>query len=170
MTARTAVVGLILFTAALLQTSLFPHLALLGFRPDLLLLLTALFALRGGPIAGLRVAVAAGLLTDLLLSESAVGVASLVFIGVGYTVGVTKPYLATESITAPVLLALTGGILGTVGYGVLVGILGETRLGFGVVVQTAIVVGLYNTLLAPAADALVKWVGRAFPLESAAVR
>lgn len=170
MNARTAVVGLVLFTAALLQTSLFPHLSIGGFRPDLLLLLTGLFALRGGALAGLRVGIAAGILADLLLSQSAVGLTALVFVGVGYTIGVAKPYLAVESITAPILLSLMAGIVGTVGYGMLVGILGETRLGTGVVLQTAAVVGLYNTLLAPAADALVRWVGRSFPLEPATIR
>jgi rod shape-determining protein MreD len=169
-TARTLVVGLVLFTAALLQTSLFPHLALLGFRPDLLLLLTALFALRGGSISGLRIAIAAGLLADLLLSQSAVGLSAIVFVGIGYTIGAAKPYLATESITAPILMALTAGALGTAGYGLLVGILGDTRLRAGVVLQTALIVGLYNMLLAPAADSLVRWVAKSFPMEPATTR
>ncbi len=169
MSARILVVALVLFTAALLQTALFPYLTLLGFRPDLLLLVTTLFALRGGALVGLRVGLAAGLLADLLLNQSAVGLTPLIHIGVGYTIGVARPYLATESVTAPLLLTLVAGSLGTAGYGVLVGVLGDTRIAGVIVLQTALVVGLYNTLLAPAVDTLVRWIGRSFPAETASV-
>lgn len=169
MSVRILVIGLLLFTAGLLQTALFPHVSILGFRPDLLLLITTLVALRAGSLSGLRVGLAAGLLSDLLLQQSAVGLTALVFVGVGYTVGVAKPYLAIESITAPLLLAMVAGVVGTLGYGVLLGILGEPELRGLVVVETALFVGMYNTLLAPAIDALVKWINRMFPVESPSV-
>ncbi len=169
MSARILVVALVLFTGALLQTTLFPHLSLLGFRPDLLLLTVTLFALRAGALSGLRVAIAAGIVADLLLNQSAVGLTALVFVGVGYTVGVAKPYLATESLTAPLLLSFMAGVVGTGGYGLLVGILGDTDIRGVIVLETALFVGMYNTLLAPAVDAMVRWTNRSFPVESAAV-
>ncbi len=169
MSARILVVALALFTGALLQTALFPHASILGFRPDILLLITTLFALRAGALSGLRVGLAAGILADLLLNQSAVGLSALIFIGVGYTVGVAKPYLAAESITAPLLLSLVAGVVGTAGYGLLIGILGETQVRGIVVLETALFVGMYNTLLAPAVDAFVRWLNRTFPVESAAV-
>ncbi len=169
MSARILVVALALFTGALLQTALFPHASILGFRPDLLLLATTLFALRAGALAGLRVGITAGILADLLLNQSAVGLSALIFVGVGYTVGVAKPYLAAESITAPLLLSFMAGVVGTAGYGLLIGIPGETRLSGIIVLETALFVGMYNTLLAPAADALIRWINRTFPAESASV-
>lgn len=169
MIARVAFVTLVLVTAALLQTALFPYLTLAGFRPDLLLLVTTAFALRDGPLTGLRVGFAAGLLADLLLNQSAIGLTALVFVGVGYAVGTARPYLAHGSVTAPVLLALLSGLLGTAGYGLFSRLLGDDRYTMALVVQASLFVGLYNTLLAPIAIGVVERLGRRSPLEGAPV-
>lgn len=161
---RALLVALLLVTAAVLQTALFPAITLLGFRPDLLLLLVVALALRDGPLAGLRVGFAAGLLTDLLVVQAPVGLGVLVMTGVGYTIGLARPYLAPESITAPILLAFVAGALGTGSYGVLATLLGEERLPLGYLVQASVAVGLYNTLLAPLVLALVRRLTVEFPL------
>lgn len=166
MTARVAVVALMLFTAALLQTALFPYVTIVGYRPDMLLLLTTLFALRDGALTGVRVGFAAGILADVLLQQSALGLSALVFVGVGYSVGTVRPYLAPESITAPLLLASTAGVLGTLGYGLLVALLGEQAVTTRGLVEASIVVGLYNTVLAPGVDAAVRGLRRQFPVET----
>jgi rod shape-determining protein MreD len=162
---RVAVIALVLVTAALLQTTLFPFLMLAGFRPDLLLLVTAVFALREGALTGLRVGFAAGLVSDLLLNQSAVGLSALVYLGVGYTIGLARPYLAPESVTAPVILAFLSGLVGTAGFGVLSRLLGDERYTSALVLQASLFVALYNTLLAPVADGVVARLARRFPLE-----
>lgn len=164
---RTAVVALVLLTAALLQTTLFPYLMLAGFRPDLLLLVTAVFALHEGALAGLRVGFAAGILTDLLLNQSPVGLSALVYLGVGYTIGLARPYLAPESVTAPVIMAFLSGLLGTAGYGLLSRLLGDERYTSTLVLQASLFVALYNTLLAPIVSGIISRLGRRFPLEGA---
>lgn len=164
---RAAIVALVLVTAALLQTSLFPYLMLAGFRPDLLLLVTAVFALREGALTGLRVGFAAGILTDLLLHQSPVGLSALVYLGVGYTIGLARPYLAPESVTAPVIMAFLSGLLGTAGYGLLSRLLGDERYTMALVLQASLFVALYNTLLAPIVSGVVSRLGRRFPLEGA---
>lgn len=169
MIARIALVALVLVTAVILQTAVFPYITIAGFRPDLLLLVVTGFALRDGSLSGVRVGFAAGLVADLLLNQSAVGLSVLVFIGVGYTVGLARPYLAPESVTAPLLMAFLSGLLGTAGYGVLSRLLGDERYTLLLVAQASSFVALYNTLLAPVVIGAVTRLGRRVPIEGAAM-
>jgi rod shape-determining protein MreD len=166
---RVLVLGLLLVTAALLQTSLFPFIALGSVRPDLLLLVVVGVALSDGVMPGLRVGFTAGLMTDLLVDQAPVGLAALVFTGVGYTIGLARPYLAPGSLTAPVLLAFVSGLLGTAGYGVLSLLLGDERVTGGMLLQAAASVAIYNTLLAPIVFGIVRRLSDRFPLEAAGV-
>ncbi|MEX2504739.1 MAG: rod shape-determining protein MreD [Egicoccus sp.] len=161
---RVLAVGLLLVTAALLQTALFPFLTLAGFRPDLLLLVTVAVGLHDGPLPGLRVGFAAGLLTDLLVTQSPVGIAVLITTVTGFVVGLARPYLAPESVTAPVIIAFVTGLLGTAGYGVLALLLGEERIAPVMLLQASVAVGLYNTVLAPLALIAVRRLSDRFPL------
>lgn len=165
---RAAVIGLLLLTAALLQTAVFPHLTIAGFRPDLLLLLTAAFSFRDGPLTGVLVGFSAGMLTDLLLVEPALGTTAVVLVAVGYSVALLRPYLATSSITAPLAVAFGTGLLATAGYGLLSRLLGDPRYELELVVASSLIVGLYNALLAPPVFALVDTLSERFPPERTA--
>lgn len=169
MIARTLVVALLLLAAVVLETALFGALTLFGFRPDLLLLVTAAIATRDGPLAGVRVGASAGLLADLLVSSSPVGLGVLVYGVVGALVGWSRPYFAPTSVTAPLVLVAAASVLGTAGYGVLASLLADQRIGAPLVLQGAIAVGLYNTLLAPLATAVVRRVSEGFPLRGSGV-
>ena len=164
---RAALMTLVIITAVLLQTSLFPHLALAGFRPDLIALLTVGFALEDGPGSGMRVGFAGGILADLLVNHSAVGLSALVYVALGYGVGVARPYLAPESVTAPLIAALLSGIVGDGGFGLLSRLLGDETYGLTFIAESALLVALYNTLLAPVVFAVVRRLSRTFPLETA---
>ncbi len=165
---RATVIGLTLATAALLQMALFPHLTLAGFRPDLLLLVTAAFALYDGPLTGTVVGFTAGLLHDLLLVQPPVGLSSAVLLGVGYVVGVVRPYLASGSVTAPAVVALGSGVLATAAYGLLARLLGDVRFDTELLVQASLLVALYNTLLSPAVMYAIRGLTGRFPPERAA--
>jgi rod shape-determining protein MreD len=164
---RVAVITLLLVTAVLAETAVFPFVALVGFRPNLLLLVVVGVALADGAMSGLRVGFAAGLIADLLVAQAPVGLAALVFTGVGYTIGLARPYLAPDSLTAPILLAFVSGLLGTAGYGVLSLLLGDERVSGALLVQASLSVALYNTLLAPIAFGVVNRLSDRFPLETA---
>lgn len=146
---RLALVGAAILAAALLQTTVFPHLTVAGFRPDLFALVTVAFALRDGPATGVRVGFASGLVADLLLHESAVGISALVLLAVGYAVGSARPYLAFDSVPAPLVLAFGATVAATAGHGLLSRLLGEERYTLDLVVSASVFVGLYTTLLAP---------------------
>ncbi|MDQ3932906.1 MAG: rod shape-determining protein MreD [Actinomycetota bacterium] len=160
---RATVIALLLFTAAVLQTALFPHITLAGFRPDLLLLLTAIFALREGPLTGTAVGFGAGMLGDLLLAHPPLGLSGIVLLAVGYAVGVLRPYFAVGSVTPPLIVAFVSGLAATVGYGVLSRLLGDPRFALAFVLQAALVVALYNTLLASPAFMIVSSLSTRFP-------
>lgn len=162
---RVGVLTLVLVTAAILQTSLLPFLSVSGFRPDLLLLLTIAIALRDGLLAGLRVGFAAGVLADLLLNESPVGLTALIFVGVAYAVGVARPFLAPDSWTAPVILSVMGTLVGVAGYGLLAAVLAEDPIAVGLIVQASVVSAVYALLLAPVVDGLVRRLSAQFPVE-----
>jgi rod shape-determining protein MreD len=161
---RVLVVSLLLITAALLQTALFPFLSLAGFRPDLLLLVVVAVALHDGSMAGTRVGFAAGLLSDLLVAQAQVGLAALVYSGIGFVIGFARPYLAPESFTAPLIAAFLSGLLGTAGYGVLTLLLGDERVTLPLLMQASLLVALYNTLLAPIVLGIVSRLSDRFPL------
>lgn len=162
---RVGVVALVLVTAAILQTTLLPVLSLSGFRPDLLLLVTIAFALRDGLLSGMRVGFAAGVLTDLLLNESPVGLTALVFLGVAYAVGVARPFLAPDSLTAPVILSVMGTLVGVFGYGLFSAVLAEDPIAIGLIVQASLVSALYALLLAPIVSGLVRRLSELFPAD-----
>jgi rod shape-determining protein MreD len=60
-------------------------------------------------------------------------------------------------------------VVGTAAYGVLASLLADQRIGAPLVLQGAIAVGLYNTLLAPVVIAIVRRMSDAFPLRGAGV-
>lgn len=166
---RVLVIALLLVTAVLAQTALFPFLALGGLRPDLLLLIVVGIALSDGVMPGLRVGFTAGLMADLLVDQAPVGLAALVYTGIGYIIGTARPYLAPDSLTAPVLLAFLSSLLGTAGYGLLSLLLGDERVSGDMLVEAAVSVGIYNTLLAPIVFGVVRRLSDRFPLEAAGV-
>jgi rod shape-determining protein MreD len=166
--ARTLVIGLLLVTAAVLETALFPAVALLAVRTDLLLLVVIAVALRDGPLAGLRVGAAAGLLADLLVSQSSAGLGLLVMTVIGYAIGVARPYLAPDSWTAPILLTFVASLVGTAAFGTLAMLLAEERAAPALVVEASLLVALTNTLLAPLVVGVVGRLSERFPLRGAA--
>lgn len=167
MIARVAAVTLLLVTAVVLQTTVFAELQLLGHLPNLLLLLTVAIAMHEGPLSGVRVGFAAGMLLDLQLSQTAVGTSTLVLLAVGYAVGLLKPYLALDSFTAPVFVTFGASAAFTVGFGILAGLLGDAGHTGTVILRSALAVGVYNMLLAPIALGLVSRLTRRYPLEVA---
>lgn len=165
---RALVIALSLATVALFEMAVFPRLTLAGFRPDLLLLATAAFALYDGPLTGTIVGFVAGLLNDLLLVQPPVGLSAAVLVGVGYVVGVVRPYLASGSATAPAVVAFGSGLLGTTAYGVLARLLGDERFDAELLIQASLLVAVYNTLLSPLLMYAVRHLSQRFPPERAA--
>jgi rod shape-determining protein MreD len=146
---RAAVLLLVLVTAVLLQTALFPHLSIAGFRPDLVLLVTVALALRDGPQTGTAVGFAGGVLSDLLLIETTAGVYTIILVVTGYLAGSLRQHIPPRAVLAPLGVVLASGIAATAAHGVLARLLGDPRFTLELVTGSSLLVGLYNTLLAP---------------------
>ena len=166
---RGLLVAVLCLVLLVLQTAMLPRFELAGFRPDLLLLVTVLFALRDGSLVGVRVGFGAGLLQDLLLTQTAMGTSALVLMLVGYGVGEVRDHLAAESLVAPPAVALGATVLGTVGFGVLSGLLGSQTITVGLLVQAAVLTGVYNALVAPLLVLLVDRLDGVAPIPEASL-
>ncbi len=149
MISRLLLLTTLLISAAVIQTALLPAIGITGVRPDLLLLVVIAVALHDGALGGLRVGFAAGLLTDLLVLEAPAGLAALVWTTVGFAVGSARPYLASDSLSAPILIAFASALLATFGYGLLTVLLGEERGSPTLLFQGSVGIAVTTTLVAP---------------------
>lgn len=164
---RFLAMAVLLVVAAAVQTAVLPLVSIGGFRPDLLLLLVIAFAIDDGPEVGVRLGFVAGLVTDLLVATSAVGVAALTYACVGYGVGSLRPYLAPNSATAPLLLCFGGSVVGSLALGSLASVLGDATASLGLLVTASIVVGTTHTVLLPLVLRVTRAVSSRFPAEGA---
>ncbi len=150
----------VLVGALVLQTTVVPDLRVLGVCPDLMLLCTVCAALVGGPEMGSIVGFAAGLMADLFLSTTPLGLTALAFSVVGYSVGTIRRTVLQEGwLLAPGVgfVASAAGVVIFVLAGVLVGQSQLTRVGPVAIVKTALLVGVMNAIIAAPVARLVGW-------------
>lgn len=150
-----------LLLALLLQTTIVPDVRILGVCADLMLLSTACAGLIGGPEMGAIVGFAAGLLTDLFLTTTPLGLTALVFSLIGYAVGSIRRTMLQEGwLLAPAtaFVASSAGVIAFVVAGVMVGQSQLTRMGPVGIVKTALLVGLMNAVLAVPVYRVFAWV------------
>jgi rod shape-determining protein MreD len=100
--ARIAVIGLL---GVLLQLSFFSQVTLFHVSPDILPALVVCLALLGGSLTGAVAGFSIGLFLDCLLVE-ALGVSSLVLLGVGYLAGLFRERFEIHSSLMPALLCM----------------------------------------------------------------
>ena len=149
--------GVVLLSAAVLQRGLFSQLPIAGVRGDLLILLAIVAGLTLGPDRGAIVGFASGLILDLFLPGSPLGLRALVFCLVGFVAGryqasVTRSSrlrlmvtVAFATVSGYVLLAVVGWVLGQRG-------MLTDRLPI-----VLLVVAIINAVLAPVAVRAVRW-------------
>jgi rod shape-determining protein MreD len=143
-----AAVIVMLLIAVVAQVSVVSRLPLPGGRPDLVLMLLATVALVLGPVNGAILGFASGLFGDLL-STHVLGQSALVFLLVGYLVGLVAD--ATERSVVTALAVVTGAVLaGTVADVAVAALLGADGLPSpGQTLLRALVAALYAALFTP---------------------
>jgi rod shape-determining protein MreD len=150
----------VLVVALLLQTTVIPDLRILGVCADLMLLCTVCAALVGGPELGGLVGFAAGLLSDLFLVTTPLGLSALVFSLIGYAVGTIRKTVLQEGwLLAPAtaFVASSAGVVTFVVAGVMVGQSQLTRMGPVGIAKTALLVGVMNAVIAAPLCRLMAW-------------
>jgi len=111
--ARVVLIGLL---GVLLQLCFFSRVELFHVSPDVLPALVVCLGLLGGSMAGAVSGFAIGLFLDCLLVE-ALGISSLVLLGVGYLAGLFRERFEIHSSLVPALLCMGLTLLAELGFG-----------------------------------------------------
>lgn len=159
---RTASGAAVLVAGAVLQVTLAPHLTLGGVFPNLVLVAVAGWTLIAGAGAGIRWALAGGLLLDLL-SPGPIGLHALALATAAYAAGFLQRSYAAD----PLVLPATAGGVAALAYNlVLVAageLLGSRQLLGAVMSHWVLPATLYDALLTPVAVLLLARVDQRFP-------
>lgn len=145
---RVAILVAVIVTALLLQTTLFPELTLLGVRPELLYLVTVVFAALRGPAEGAVVGFVSGLAQDFMLN-SPKGITALTLTILGYTVGLARQYITSPSPLLPAVLVGIGTAAGVAFHQAVAFLLGEELGPLGYVAKVVLLTAVYGAILTP---------------------
>jgi rod shape-determining protein MreD len=152
---RTITLIVVIITALLLQTTVFADVRLLGARPELMYLVTIVFAMVEGPSAGAVTGFAGGMAQDFLLNQPK-GITALVLTLLGYVVGLLRAYIVSPSPILPVFLVAGGTTGGVLFYGVVTFLLGQLDTTWWYLLRVAALSGLYNAILTPLLYPLIR--------------
>jgi rod shape-determining protein MreD len=145
---RTLLLAVVVLSALLLQTTVFADIRLLGARPELMYLLTIVFAFLEGPSAGAVTGFVSGMAEDFLLDQPK-GITALSLTLLGYAVGAIRTYVVSPSPIFPVVLVAGGTFLGVLFYGLVSFLLGQLDVEVLYLVRVAVLSALYNAILTP---------------------
>jgi rod shape-determining protein MreD len=157
--ARLRLSVLLLF-ALLLQTTIVPDLRLRGTNADVMLLFGICAGLAGGAEMGAIVGFSAGLLTDLFLQTTPVGLSALTYCLIGFGVGAVRRAVFREGWLLPPAIALVASSTGIVLFVVIGSVVGQSQLtavGPRTIIQIAVIVGVMNAVLAVPLSRIIAW-------------
>ncbi len=159
---RAAALTAVIVVAIAVQSTLLSEATLLGIVPQLVLVVVVSIAYLEGDRAGIVTGFTGGLVQDLLLPESIVGLTALVYTLIGYTVGVIRQYSIKESVWTPVAAVAAASAIAEIGYAALAILLGERWVSLIYTLKVTGLVVVYNTLLTPFVFPLVRRVADRF--------
>ncbi|HET6965958.1 MAG TPA: rod shape-determining protein MreD [Acidimicrobiales bacterium] len=156
-------IGLLLVFTVLVETTLGTDLRVLHVAPDLMVLVVICAGLTGGTEAGAWVGFWAGLLYDMFLTSTPVGLSALTYCLIGASIGALRASVLQERRALLPVAALAGtaaSVLLFVGAG---DVLGQTQLlggGRAWLIRVMIVESLWNAVLALPAGYIYAWMSR----------
>jgi rod shape-determining protein MreD len=153
-------VAAVLFVAIVIQTTLLAGVRPDGVAPDLMLVVAISAGLAGGPELGAQIGFAAGLLTDLFVQSTPLGLNALTLCLVGYAVGALQHTMLRAGWWLPPAVGLVGSagaVLLFVAAGITVGQTQLTALGPARLFEIAGLVGVMNSILAVPVSRVVTW-------------
>ncbi|MFB3738302.1 MAG: rod shape-determining protein MreD [Candidatus Velamenicoccus archaeovorus] len=145
---RTLSLIAVILTALLLQTTVFADIRLLGARPELMYLITIVFAMLEGPSSGAIVGFVGGMSQDFLLNQPK-GITALTLTLLGYAVGSLRQYIVSPSPLLPVFLVAGGTFAGVSFYGIVSFLLGQLDTTWLYLLRVSALSGVYNAILTP---------------------
>ncbi len=159
---RVAAFAGLVIVAIALQSTLLARITLLGVIPQLVLVVVVSLAYLDGERVGVVVGFFGGLLQDLLLPQSVVGLTALIYTLIGYAVGVLRGYSQSDSVWTPVVVVALASATAEIGYALLSIIMGQAWVGPVYTLKIAGLVVVYDTLLTPFVFPLVRRVAARF--------
>jgi cell shape-determining protein MreD len=146
--------SVLLLVSLLLQTTVVTDVRLRGSCADLMLLFG--IGAEMGAIAGFS----AGLLIDLFLHSTPVGLSALTYCLVGFGVGAVRRAVFREGWLLPPAIALVASSAGVILFVIIGSMVGQSQLtaiGPRTIIQIAVIVGVMNAVLAVPVSHLVAW-------------
>ena len=157
---QLVVIGSLLLVAVVLQTSVLSRLGLPGATPDLVVVTVVAVALALGPGPGALTGFLGGALMDIATpSDSILGLASIVLVGVGLAVGVA---VDRDDSSIWTLSLISGAACGaaTLGTALLSAVLGSERIIWASVPGVTLTTVLYGLILGRVMIPLVGMLSR----------
>lgn len=144
-----------IFTALLLQTTVFPKVTLVGAKPELVYLVVIIMAMLDGPSVGAVIGFSGGMAQDFL-QNTPKGVTALTLTLLGYAVGLARTYIVTPSPLLPMMIVGLGTSCGLLFFGIVSALIGQLATGWLYLFKIAFFSGIYNGLLTPVFYPLLK--------------
>lgn len=145
---RAFLLAVVVLSALLLQTTVFADVRLLGARPELMYLVTIVFAFLEGPSAGAVTGFVSGMAEDFLLDQPK-GITALSLTLLGYAIGAIRTYVVSPSPVFPVFLVAGGTFVGVLFYGLVSFLLGQLDVSVLYLIRVAALSAAYNAILTP---------------------
>jgi rod shape-determining protein MreD len=136
----------ICLAGVLLQLSFFSRVELFHTSPDILPALVASLALLGGSMLGALSGFSIGFLVDCLLVE-ALGITSLVLLGIGYLAGLYRERFEVHGSLAPALLCMGLTLLAELGFAAIQLLLGVDAPVSSLVIRDMLLKSVYAFFL-----------------------
>lgn len=158
---KSFILGIFVLINLIFQETFFELIAIAGVKPDLLLVLIVFSALLDGPITGLKMGLAIGLLQDMVTGKY-FGLYALSGMAIGYLVGLVETRIFKENYLVPVVVLFIGTIFHEFLY-LLLGNLAGQRVQWaagwwGVILPLALYHAAVGPFLyVPAYKAYIKW-------------
>ncbi|MDA8063482.1 MAG: rod shape-determining protein MreD [Actinomycetota bacterium] len=159
-------VGALVVLVAIVQTTFGADLRIAGVAPDLFLLLAIAGGLTTGPEAGAVIGFSAGLVEDLTLAATPVGLSALAWCLVGFAVGWARSSVLSDGRAVEPLVAFVatlGGVALFLAAGDLAGQSAIMDLGHRWLLRIAVIEGGWNAVLVLPTTWLVGRAARGMP-------
>ena len=153
----------LLLVAIVIQTTFASDLRVDRVAPDLMILVAVCAGLEGGAGTGAVVGFLAGLLADLSLTATPMGLSSLAFCLTGWAVGHLRSTLLPEGRLVQPLIGMVATAGGLLVYVMAAGLSGQTvvtSLGVHWLLRVVVVESLWNAVLVIPTAALMDWALR----------
>lgn len=144
-------ITVVVLVGLVFETAIGADLRLMGVGPDLMLLLAICAGLTGGPEAGAVVGFAVGLLADLSLTTTPIGLSALSWCLVGWAVGTLRTRVTLATRTALPVVAFGATLAGIVVFLVIGALAGQsqlTGLSRHYLLRVGLIESLWNAVLA----------------------